>query len=216
MSTIYTVKSVSESPAGISLSVTVEGEKPGTARLAELLISLEFWTWGKIAVGEVLSDTVFADMEHAADFSRGVARTRGILSYSAHSRRALAEKLRGYEFSADLSQELADYAVERGYIKENEQACHAADIYLHRKYWGKKRICAELAARGYGEEAIAAAIASIPEGEFQRALCTLIGRKYGTLPADGGERQKMVLSLLRLGYTGQEIKDALASLASSH
>ena len=35
-------------------------------------------------------------------------------------------------------------------------------------------------------------------------------KMYGMPPADPGERQKMVLSLLRLGYTGSEIKDAIA------
>ena len=59
------------------------------------------------------------------------------------------------------------------------------------------------------------ALAEIPEEDFMRALHVIIDRKYGEIPADPQEKQKMILSLLRMGYSGNEIKDALASFTDA-
>jgi len=204
----YTITALSESPAGISVTVCVAHD--AAQENAQFLISRELWLWGRIKAGAVLSEEQFLDMEHNASFSRALARMKSILSYSGQSRTNLIARLRQYGFDDAICEETADYAVENGLVREEAQAEHAAEVYLHRKYWGKRRISAELAARGYGEDVIAAAIAAIPEEEFRRALRRIIEQKYGRPPRDPGERQKMVLSLLRLGYSGSEIKDAIA------
>ena len=70
---------------------------------------------------------------------------------------------------------------------------------------------AELSAKGYPREVIEAALDEIPEEDFLRALHVIIDKKYGEVPTDPQEKQKMVLSLLRMGYSGSEIKEAIAS-----
>jgi SOS response regulatory protein OraA/RecX len=177
---------------------------------AQYLISRELWLWGKLQPGASLAEAAYREMEHNAAFSRAIARMKSILSYSGQSRRNLVTRLAQYGFEEDICEQAAEYAVEHGFVKEEAQAERSAEIYLHRKYWGKRRIAAELASRGYPEEVIRDAIEAIPEEDFRRALHTIIEKKYGMPPADPGERQKMVLSLLRLGYTGSEIKDAIA------
>lgn len=204
----YTITALSESPAGFSVSVCVTGDAANEN--AQFLISRELWLWGRLSAGTALSEEQFLDMEHSASFSRALARMRSILSYSGQSRANLINRLRQYGFDDAICEETADYAVEHGLVREEAQAEHAADVYLRRKYWGKRRIRAELAARGYSEEVISQALAVIPEEEFRRALRRIIEQKYGRPPRDPEERQKMVLSLLRLGYTGSEIKDAIA------
>jgi regulatory protein len=131
------------------------------------------------------------------------------------SRRTLIHKLKGYDFSEEICEYAADYAVEHGMVKEDVQVEHAIDTYLRRKYWGRRRIVAELSAKGYPREVIENALAEIPEEEFMHALHVILVRKYGEIPADPQEKQKMILSLLRMGYSGNEIKDALASFADA-
>ena len=206
----YTVTSISESPAGISVTVLVCEDGASASSEAQYLISRELWLWGKLQPGVSLAEAAYRDMEHNAAFSRAIARMKSILSYSGQSRRNLVTRLAQYGFEEDICEQAAEYAVEHGFVKEEAQAERSAEIYLHRKYWGKRRIAAELASRGYPEEVIRDAIAAIPEEDFRRALRAIIEKKYGMPPADPGERQKMVLSLLRLGYTGSEIKDAIA------
>jgi regulatory protein len=154
-------------------------------------------------------------MDRSAALSRAIARMKGILSYSGVSRRTLIHKLKGYDFSEEICECAADYAVEHGMVREELQVEHAIDTYLRRKYWGRRRIVAELSAKGYPREVIENALAEIPEEEFAHALHVILVRKYGEIPADPQEKQKMILSLLRMGYSGNEIKDALASFADA-
>ena len=209
----YSIKSVSESPAGISVSILI-----GTAdnyETTEYLISREFWQWGRLQNGSDITEEDFLGMDRSAALSRAIARMKGILSYSGVSRRMLIQKLKGYDFSEEICTTAADYAVEHGMVREDVQVEHAIDTYLRRKYWGRRRIAAELSAKGYPREVIESALADIPEEDFMHALHVILERKYGEIPADPQEKQKMILSLLRMGYSGNEIKDALASFTAA-
>lgn len=209
----YSIKSVSESPAGISVSILI-----GTAdnyETTEYLISREFWQWGRLQNGSDITEEEFLGMDRSAALSRAIARMKGILSYSGVSRRMLIQKLKGYDFSEEICTTAADYAVEHGMVREDVQVEHAVDTYLRRKYWGRRRIAAELSAKGYPREVIESALADIPEEDFMHALHVILERKYGEISADPQEKQKMILSLLRMGYSGNEIKAALASFAEA-
>lgn len=209
----YSIKSVSESPAGISVSILI-----GTAdnyETTEYLISREFWQWGRLQNGSDITEEDFLGMDRSAALSRAIARMKGILSYSGVSRRMLIQRLKGYDFSEEICTTAADYAVEHGMVREDVQVEHAVDTYLRRKYWGRRRIAAELSAKGYPREVIESALADIPEEDFMHALHVILERKYGEIPADPQEKQKMILSLLRMGYSGNEIKDALASFTAA-
>ncbi len=205
----YTVLSLSESPAGISVSVSVPSDGKAEAERTEFLISRDQWAWGRLSPGDSVTEDDYGRMEHAAVLSRALARVREILSYSGISRHALIGRLRHYGFDDGICEEAADYAVAHGLVREKAQAEHAVDIYLHRKYWGKKRIVAELTARGYAPEVIRDAVAAVTEEEFMRTLATILRRKYTKLPEDPQEKQKMILSLLRLGYSAGEIRQAI-------
>ena len=209
----YSIKSVSESPAGISVSIRIVTAEANET--VEYLISREFWHWGRLQSGGAITEEDYLRMERSAALSRAIARMKGILSYSGVSRRTLIHKLKGYDFSEEICEYAADYAVEHGMVKEDVQVEHAIDTYLRRKYWGRRRIVAELSAKGYPREVIENALAEIPEEEFMHALHVILVKKYGEIPADPQEKQKMILSLLRMGYSGNEIKDALASFAEA-
>ena len=208
----YSIKSVSESPAGISVAIGID--TADKTESVEYLISREFWHWGRLKSGTVLSEEDFLGMEQGASLSRAIARMKGILSYSGVSRRTLVQKLKGYDFPEEICECAADYAVEHGMVRDNVQVEHAVETYLRRKYWGRRRIAAELSAKGYPREVIDEAIAAIPEEDFLHALRLIIEKKYGEVPSDPQEKQKMILSLLRLGYVGSEIKDAIASFGN--
>lgn len=209
----YSIKSVSESPAGISVSILIGTED--NYETTEYLISREFWQWGRLQNGSDITEEDFLGMDRSAALSRAIARMKGILSYSGVSRRMLIQKLKGYDFSEEICTTAADYAVEHGMVREDVQVEHAVDTYLRRKYWGRRRIAAELSAKGYPREVIESALADIPEEDFMHALHVILERKYGEIPADPQEKQKMILSLLRMGYSGNEIKDALASFTAA-
>ena len=83
----YSIKAVSESPAGIS--VTILADTADNANTVEYLISREFWKWGRLHSGAVITEEDYFGMEQSAALSRAIARMKGILSYSGVSRRTL-------------------------------------------------------------------------------------------------------------------------------
>ncbi len=205
----YVIKSLFSSRAGIAISLTREEV------CYELLISPELWEEKGLSPGTELSDRGAKALFLRAEMSRARARSKEILSYAGQSRQSLIAKLCAYGISETVAEATADWAEREKLMDEEGEACLLADTYHRRKYWGRKRIAQELAAKGYPETAVAAAVASVPDREYLRALTSLIEKKFGSLPTDPAERQKMVFSLLRLGYTGQEIKDALFLLSNS-
>ncbi len=209
----YLIQSVFYSLAGYA--VTVQVETDGAAEVREHLVSEELWTREmRPTPGTVLTEEEYVDMAYCASLSRARARAREILSYSGQSRGALVQKLRHYDLPDDVCEATADWAIREKMLDELTQTRFLAENYHRRKYWGRRRIAADLAAKGYTAEAISEAVDAISDEEYARALTVLIDKKFGEIPADPAERQKMVLSLLRLGYTGQEIKDAMNALLS--
>lgn len=208
----YVIQSVYYSLAGYAVSVQVE-EAGAAPEVREHLISEELWTHEmRPTPGTVLTEEAYADMAYCASLSRARARTREILSYAGQSRGALVQKLRHYDLPDDICEETADWAIREKLLDEHMQALFLAENYHRRKYWGRRRIAADLQAKGYTAQAVEAAVRAVSDEDYARALLILIGKKFGQIPADPAERQKMVLSLLRLGYTGQEIKDAMSAL----
>ena len=121
----------------------------------------------------------------------------------------MIQKLKGYDFSEEICVCAADYAVDHGMVREDVQVEHAIDTYLHRKYWGRRRITAELSAKGYPREVIDNALAQIPEEDFMRALHVILVKKYGEIPEDRAGRQKLMAAMMRLGYDSDEIREAM-------
>ena len=210
----YLIQSVYYSLAGYAVTIQIE-EKGAAPETREHLISEELWTREmRPTPGTALTEEEYADMVYCASLSRARARTREILSYAGQGRGMLVQKLRQHGLPDDVCEETAVWAIREKMLDEYTQTHFLAENYHRRKYWGRRRIAADLAAKGYTQEAIDEAISSISDEDFARALLLLIEKKFGEIPADPAERQKMVLSLLRLGYTGQEIKDAMAALLS--
>ena len=146
---VHIVKSVSESPAGILICLQTKRDadvrEEKEAEEIDLLIARDLWKWGRaVRAKDEIDEETFLEMEYRATLSRAIARVRGILSYSGQSRSGLINRLRQYGFSDEICEKGAEYAVAHGLICEESQAERSVDVFLHRKYWGRRRIRAEL------------------------------------------------------------------------
>lgn len=212
MSTIYKIIDASETSAGIAVKLSSCSD--ATPDGHEFLISRENWLELKLAVGDSIGEAEFDKLTRAAVMLRAISRTLKILSYSDHSRNALIRKLADYGFERDIAEEAADYAEKHGYINEKEQASRAAELYVKNKYWGKKRIAAELMSRGYSKESILFAASSISNEEYLEALKKIMRRKISSLSADFQMTREMMSYFARLGYSIAEITRATEELNS--
>ena len=78
-----------------------------------------------------------------------------------------------------------------------------------RKGWGPRRIREDLRAKGYDASSIEEAMEAVAELDHVERLAAVIRKKYTAVPTDRRERDKMVAALLRLGYDGETVRDAL-------
>lgn len=204
----YTVTDTENTSAGVSISVT----NPDDGAELKLLISHDGFDRLGCRKGDVLTEEEFTELNREAELNRAVSRTVKILSYSDHSKAQLVKKLAAYGFSKETAVLAAEEAVRRGYINEAEQATRAAVYYAKNKYWGKKRIAAELLFRGYERAATLSAIAAVTDEEYETSLMRIIKRKYMPLPEKYDKKAEMISSLCRLGYSASEINRVIEVL----
>lgn len=188
-------------------SVKTERCADGEVTVTEYLISDEGWKSFCHSEGDIITDADEGYLSDEADFCRASARALKILSYSAHSKSFLVRKLLKFGFSAEIAKRAAESTEEKGLLDEARQAEHICDYCIRHKYWGKKRIAAELMSKGYAKDTVLSAIGEIPEEMFAENLARLVERKPA--PAGKEERDKYISSLSRMGYSIGEILSAI-------
>ncbi len=200
----YTITAIIKNIAGVSIKAEPVGDD---GEILEFLITEESFKELRFDEGDIVTEEDIVAIGEEADFCRAAARALKILSYSSHSKSALVRKLCQYGFSKEIAIRAADKSEEKGVLDENRQAGHLVDYYLRHKYWGKKRIAAELMSRGYGKDAVIGSIANVDEERFEENLMKLVSRK--PVPEDKHERDKYISALSRMGYSLPEILRAI-------
>jgi len=173
-------------------------------------LSAEDFLKYKLAEGEIdagLLDAIFRDAEVYAAFKKGLY----LLGYGASSRKNISYKLKTKGFGESAAAAAAKMLCKKGFIDEARDAARLAEICTA-KLCGKKKIAAHLFEKGYGQEIVASVIAGLDEEEMTENCACLIAKKYGGIPADRAEREKMFAFLMRYGYTGDTIKSAISLL----
>ena len=139
-----------------------------------------------------------------------------LLGYGACSKKRLCQKLSQKGFRRDIATEAVDCLEEKGFLDSNADAEREAERCFM-KHLGKRRIAAELFAKGYAEETVKKALASLDEKEvdYVSGCTTFLKKKYSSrsLPKSPDEMKKLYSALLRRGYTSDEIKKSIAICA---
>ncbi len=188
----------------ISLSIRIsDGENSEKRTL--VLLSRQFAEL-RPERGEIDAER-FEELEAAAIVCSAVKRGMNILGYGACSEKNMRLKLRTKGFDADIARTAAAYLRELGYINESNDASREAERCV-RKLWGRRRIVAALYEKGYSEEAVREALDLLDEVDFEEKCASLIRKKFGGVPEDARERQKLFAALARYGYSTSEIKNA--------
>jgi regulatory protein len=132
-----------------------------------------------------------------------------LLSRRDHSIRELTEKLhrKGYTQGAE---EAIEKLTAGGYVSDERFARLCVRELRTLKKYGKRRIEQELYRKGVDRDIISEVL---EETDFEESeLVALIERKYSRYLGDEKGIQKTVNSLLRMGYSYGEIRDALKTV----
>ena len=208
--TVFIVSLSAHSSDEIAVSLEIsDGEHTQRERL---IVSVAQCADLRLREGEI-NERIYDEILYASNVYTAVRQGLSILSYGACSERALIRKL----ISRGNSRELAEEAVEElrnsGYIDQDQDASREAERGVM-KLWGRIRIIATLREKGYSDDSVKYAIVYLKSSgvDFIENCAELIRRRWGEIPADPNERKKMVASVMRYGYTTDEIRAACKRL----
>ncbi len=192
--------------------INVELTQGENSSYHKLLIPTEVYTELRVERGECSLER-FDELEREAGIYAAYKRGMYILSYGACSQKMLVSKLVRKGFEREYATLAALRIAERGYIDDSAAARREAENCLS-KLWGETRIRAHLASKGYSKDAVDEVFFELEEQEidFEENCALLVMKKADKLPTDRADRQKLVASLMRYGYTTDQIKKALLRL----
>ncbi len=197
------------------ISVTFEIKEGDMSQKECFLLSARLFADLRITVGECGRDCFDATSE-AAELYRATKKGLSILSYGASSQKALQRKLMMKGFSKDIAARAVKELAAEGYINEESDALREAERSAA-KLWGKKRIAAHLYEKGFSDKAVKSAIYGIEDSgvDFTELCAERIRRTSDGIPEDQRERQKLIASLIRYGFSMSEIKVAFEIISEN-
>ncbi len=154
-----------------------------------------------------IDEEAYYELEYADRQYRAIRKAFDILAYGRNSEKTLASKLRARGFGGEIADTAARYMREHGYIKEEEDAIREVDCCF-KKLWGSRRILMHLHEKKLDAEAVKTAREYMDTLDFVDNCVRLIRTKYGTLPKEEKERNRVISGLVRYGYSFTEIKAA--------
>lgn len=163
-----------------------------------------------VKTGEITpeyTDTLLDAGKLCGAIRRGIS----MLGYGDQSARRLAYKLTAKGVDRDTATRAVTYLTERGYIREESTATLRARQGVS-KGWGERRIREDLMAHGFTREAVEEAMEDISDTDWEENCAAAIRKKYGEIPEDRGERQKLVAAMMRLGYDTDTVKEAMRTI----
>ena len=150
-------------------------------------------------------DAVLRCMKMNAAIKKGTA----LLGFSRNTKKSLKQKLVAKGYPADIAEEAAIYLAERGYISEHSDAELLAQSLATRKLYGKNRIKKELFSKGFEAEAIRDAMETL-DVDFAEICAKRLKNMGGiALFEEKESRSKMMASLLRYGFSYDDVREAL-------
>lgn len=198
------------------ISITISNGKDEES--VKLTLLTEQYADLRIKKGDISRER-FDEIERAADICKAYKKGLFLLGYGATSEKNLIYKLKSKGFDSDISAEAAKMLLDKGYIRENDDAERIAEQCLS-KLWGRKRIIAHLFSKGFSDNAVKGVDEYLDEVDFVSNCARLIKRDHkrqldaAIRQKDRTEMNKLFSSLVRMGYSFSEIKEASAIITA--
>ena len=208
MEKTYIIGSVRESEKSVSVEViTPSGE------VKKLRMTTAMWSGFDIPSGDVIPRDTYLALKALAEKCEAVTRAIRVIADAPHSYASLHRKLTEKGFSKEAVDAAIAIVKRRGLIDEAAQAEIIAERMVRTKHRGPARVATDLCVKGYPKSVAQAAADSVDYEAYREALRINLERKcHGTAPTDKKEREKLTLSLVRLGFSTSEIIRALEEI----
>lgn len=169
-------------------------------------LTVKIWQSFALSSGDVISREVYQRIAEYSERCEAVTRALRYLSDGTYSVKALTDKLCAKGFGKESSEAAVALALKRGLIDEYAQACDIAEKQASRLHRGPARIARDLISHGYPPDVSRLAADSVPLGVYDEALDICMAKKCGGgIPEEKSERDRVIASLVRLGFSAGSI-----------
>ena len=166
----------------------------------------------EVHVGAISSDAL-RDIEFWSRVTDAYYSAMRSFAFTPSSFAALKVKLVGKGYERTVADQAIEILRERGIVDECDIALRRAEIMVG-KLWGQTRILAKLREEGFGDN-VTDSVCDYLEGVDMVSLCaSLIDKKYGGVPSEKLQRDKLCAALYRHGYSPSEIRLAVARVSN--
>lgn len=160
--------------------------------------------------GDQVSDQELFELIQASDARRAQEKALYLLEYRNYSKRELTEKIARTAASREAAQAAAGRMEELGLIDDRRFGEDYARELFSRKGYGARRVAQELRRRGIGQELIQELLAEYEDPERAgEAIRRVLEKKYPGWREDEKVRRRAFAALQRLGYSYQEVREAM-------
>ncbi|MCH5207456.1 MAG: regulatory protein RecX [Oscillospiraceae bacterium] len=161
--------------------------------------------------GEELSDGRLEEIIAADTLRKAKKRALYLLGERAYCSGELKKKL-SKTYGVEIAESAVDYALELGYINDEDYAGKYAEYLIKSKRHGVSRARREMLMKGLSKEITENALAEFTEEELDEELMYLIRRKYSEKIGDHDSRRKTIAALARRGYDFGSIKRCIEAV----
>lgn len=208
------ITSIGAVNAGEEIRIAFEIRGDGTEHIQResfMISSRKYLVMG-LEKGETTAD-VYETVAREAEVWSAVKRGVALLNYGACSEKALRIKLSAKGFDKEIAAEAVMEISSMGVMNAERDAFREAQKCLD-KLWGKRRITAELFAKGYSSEAVAFAMSGLEEAgvDYAENCLRLMQKRKTKIADDLREKQRIFAAMSRYGYSASEINEAYLSL----
>ena len=160
----------------------------------------------RLFAGRELDEAALEALRLASARALALEKALSAVSQRQMSARELREKLRQKGFDADTADYCVTWLLERRLLDEESYAAAIVRHYAAKGY-GSGRVRAELTRRGIPRELLDEALRAMPEApdKIDRFIAARLRD-----PEDRDAVRKLSAALYRRGYSGEEIRSALA------
>ena len=190
--------------------VRVTVSNPSGREEAEFLLLREHSENLELRIGAI-EEELLPELEYYAEVARAYSSACSSFAFSPSSLRALLKKLLQKGFERDVASDAIAAFEKSGAIDEGEMASRRAQL-LSEKLWGRSRILMKLREDGFEDGAISCAVCALEEVDFASNCAELIRKRFGSIPKERNELDKMHASLSRMGFSPSDIRAAMSLL----
>lgn len=160
--------------------------------------------------GDQVSDQELFELIQASDARRAQEKALYLLEYRNYSKRELTEKIARTAASREAAQAAAGRMEELGLIDDRRFGEDYARELFSRKGYGARRVAQELRRKGLDQELVQELVEKYgsPEQSGEN-IRRMLEKKYPGWREDEKVRRRAFAALQRLGYSYQEVREAM-------